>query len=153
MIDIAVQSLLVQASRLPAAQVTPSTEVRPLTDTLPRVAWTLLDDPRKYTDSGVMALRRATYQLDVFADATEIARSVEFSIAARADEPDPTKRGLDGFAGTVDDTAISRVWFGSSHAGAPATSAIDGQNRTIARQIVEMNVVYRELLTQPNFTL
>ena len=151
MIDIAIAQLLTQAARLPAAKVTPSTEVRPLADALPRLVYTLIDDPARYTDDGRIGQRRATYQIDIFGQRSTEARSVELSVTARADETDPAKRGLDGYAGTVDQTAIGRIYFGSGHDGVGVN--VPGQNQTVARRVVEMTVVYRELLVQPNFTL
>lgn len=151
MIDIAVTQLIAQASKLPPAQVTPSTEVRPLTQTLPRTAYTLIDNPRKYSDDGVLGLRVATYQLDTFGNSLADVRRVMLSIAARADNTDPAARGLDGFTGTVDTTFIRRIYFGSEHTG---TGAVDpGQTRAVARGTIDMMVVYRETVVQPNFTL
>ena len=146
MIDVALRTLLVQRSNI-GERVAPGTDSA-ADKTLPRVVYTLIDDPRRYSDDGPVGLRKATYQLDVFARDLIEARSVQGQITAPANRV--TAPGLDGFKGTVANTKIHRVYFGSDNVG---RGAIDpGANKTIARASVDVRIDYRELLPQPNFT-
>lgn len=146
MIDTALTTLIGQAG-LVVGRVTPAGNSKPVTRDLPRVAYTLISSPRRYTDSGVMQLRQARYQIDVFAEQRTDARAVIARITARANEPDAERRGLDGFKGTVDQTRILRIYFDAERDAQAAQAS--GQNTTIARCVVDLIVEYRELPPQP----
>ena len=147
MIDTALQILMEQRAGV-AKRVNPATETAPVSRDLPRIIYTLIDDPAGYTDSGPIALGTARYQIDVFGRNSVEARSVILQLQASATAD--TFPGLDGFRGTVSNTLIHRIYFGSTHIGLGAN--VPGQAQSTARATVDAFVVYRELLTQPNFT-
>ena len=147
MIDTAFQKLMEERAGV-AKRINPASETIPLSRDLPRIIYTLIDDPAGYTDSGPIALGKARYQVDVFGRNSVECRSVILQLQASATAQ--TFPGLDGFKGTVSNTVIQRIYFGSTHTGIGAN--VPGQAQSVARATVDVFIVYRELLTQPNFT-
>lgn len=131
MIDIALVSLL----RLHAGagqRVNPSSETFQIADELPRVVYTLIDVQRDYTDDGSTGLATGRYQLDIFASTVTAARNVA----------DAIRIGMDGYTGTIDGTAILRVWFDSERFGQELRD--EKSKKTIARYVLDVFVAYRE---------
>lgn len=133
MIDIALQSLLATAS---GVKVYPSTETEPVTANLPKVLYTLIDLPNDYTDDGSTGLRKARYQLDIFAEKMTAARNIA----------DDIRISLDDWRGTVaadnNATKIERISFDTERF--QKGESVAGQNKTIARYIQDVIVDYRE---------
>lgn len=133
MIDVALRSLiLTHASTLVEDRVQPSTETVLVAEALPRVLYSLIDIDRSYTDSGRQGIAFARYQIDVYADKQSQARAVFDAIL----------NGLDGYRGTLDGTVILRVSFGGEKYA--AGEKVEGRNNTLARQVGELFIAYRD---------
>lgn len=130
MIEEAIVSLLKQHAG--TTRVNPSTETVKVTEALPRIVYTLIDKERDYTDDGTTGLPLARMQLDIFADRFTAARQIAENIRVN----------LDGYRGTVADTAIVRIWFPSERWG--RGDRADGEDATVARYRQDMLIRYRE---------
>lgn len=138
MIEIALVTLLQQRGGVGSC-VYPSSETDLKSKALPRLVYTLVNDPTSYTDDGASELRTATFQLDAFGATYADASGVIQQVMTSADAP--TSPGLDGFRGPISGIDICRVYFGSRRTGPTANAP--GQDKAIARATVDVLMSYR----------
>ena len=138
MIEIALVALLQQRAGVGNC-VYPASETDLKSKALPRLVYTLIDDPTDYTDDGASKLRTATFQLDAFGATYATARAVIQQVVADAGLQ--VSPGLDGYRGTVSGVDICRVYFGSQRTAPTANDP--GQDKAIARATVDVLITYR----------
>lgn len=99
---------------------------------LPRVGYMLLHTQRRYSDDGDIGLSQAMYQIDIFTDLPSAGRTLANAIRA----------GMDGYKGTVQNTAIERIYIDNERHQPPERSG--GENSGICRYSIDLIVEYRD---------
>lgn len=136
MIDEAITTLIREATELAVGRVQNSASAVDLTKGLPKILYTRIHTHRSYTDDGETGLRKAHYQLDLFADEMETARDLATTLANPVGEG-----GLDGFSGVKEHTRIERIYFDDE--SFQRSEAVEGKDKGIARYVLEMFVDHR----------
>jgi hypothetical protein len=116
-------------------KVSPSTQLRTgkITDHLPRVVYTLVNEERDYCDEGSTGLPLANYQLDIFDSKMSEARALSRLI----------RESLDGYRGTVGEDVIVRMWFPSESWS--EAFRLEASQQTVARVSLDVSIRYRDM--------
>jgi len=153
MIEAALTQLLRERSGLtPDGEgnysIFPSTQTDPVNTAMPRILYTIMDGDEDMTDDGPIGIVSMAIQLDIFTAKAIDGRLIVEKLRRPANATNEQDRGINGYAGTIDNTQIMLTTFGTRRVAMAVH--IEGQNQTVARNVLELNTTYRELPEQNN---